>query len=186
MRLAILAVVAFVLSVAATSALLLRAGRATAPTLAVAADSGATGDSSAAPEHPRDSVPAAGIPADSGVPDTAARDSAGEAMPPEASASAPPAPVAAPAAPVAAPTALRVVAPDREQAFRQLARIYSAMRPNEAAGVFANLTDEEVEGVLSKLGARQAASILGSLPKERAAALSRRIIAGATPRSPTP
>jgi hypothetical protein len=69
-------------------------------------------------------------------------------------------------------------------AYKQVARVLSAMKPPEAAKVIAFLSDDEVEGLLRSVGPRQAADFLMNIPKERAALLSRRLLtpkpAGAT------
>jgi hypothetical protein len=64
----------------------------------------------------------------------------------------------------------------RAAAYKQVARVLSAMKPPEAAKVIAYLTDQEVEGILRSVGPRQAADFLTNLPKERAATLSRRLL----------
>ena len=96
----------------------------------------------------------------------------------------PPAPVAAaaasrptPAPPVGQPPApIAATAAARDAVYRQLSRIYAAMKPSEAAEVLSHLGEEDVIGILSKFGARQAAQILGAMPRERAAALSQRLL----------
>jgi hypothetical protein len=60
--------------------------------------------------------------------------------------------------------------------FRQLARIFSNMKTTDAVKVMAYMSDDEVQGVLEELGVRQAAGLLAAFPKERAAALSRRLL----------
>jgi hypothetical protein len=80
----------------------------------------------------------------------------------------------------AKPPAPGGVAPDaaRREAssYKQLARIFANMKTTDAAKVLAYMSDEEVEGVLRQLGVRPAAGLLAALPKERAAALSRRLL----------
>ncbi|MEP6571540.1 MAG: hypothetical protein ABJD11_02560 [Gemmatimonadota bacterium] len=68
----------------------------------------------------------------------------------------------------------------RALAYKQLARIFSAMKPVEAVKVLGFLSDAEVEGILRAVGPRQAADFLVNLPKERAAALSRRLLVPVT------
>lgn len=63
-----------------------------------------------------------------------------------------------------------------EEGARRLARVFSAMRPNDAARVLAELSDPEVEAILLRLGDRQAGQILSTFPAERAAVLSRRVL----------
>lgn len=60
--------------------------------------------------------------------------------------------------------------------YKQLARIFANMKTTDAAKVLAFMSDDEVEGVLRQLGVRPAAGLLAALPKERAAALSRRLL----------
>jgi hypothetical protein len=92
-------------------------------------------------------------------------------------------PVAIPPAPPGSPTPIgprRPPPPDPEalaQAYKQVARVLSAMKAPEAAKVIAFLSDDEVEGILRAVGPRQAADFLTNLPKQRAAALSRRLLA---------
>lgn len=64
----------------------------------------------------------------------------------------------------------------RAAAYKQVARVLSAMKPVEAAKVLAFLSDDEVEGLLRAVGPRQAADFLTNIPKERAAGLSRRLL----------
>jgi flagellar motility protein MotE (MotC chaperone) len=61
-------------------------------------------------------------------------------------------------------------------AYKQVARVLSAMKPPEAAQVLSLLSDDEVEGILRAVGPRQAADFLTNIPKERAATLSRRLL----------
>ncbi len=62
---------------------------------------------------------------------------------------------------------------DNEESIRQLARIFSAMRPADAADVLKYLGDAEIVGILSFLNSRKAAGVLSALSEERAAAVSR-------------
>lgn len=64
------------------------------------------------------------------------------------------------------------IAPER------LARIFSAMRADDAAAILAQLDDEAVQSILFHLGARQAGAILGNFEPERAARLSRTVLGG--------
>lgn len=88
-------------------------------------------------------------------------------------------------APVRPPAALPPTAPSvgstadpiaKAGAYKQVARVLSAMKPPEAAKVIAFLSDDEVEGLLRSVGPRQAADFLTNIPKERAALLSRRLL----------
>jgi len=62
-------------------------------------------------------------------------------------------------------------------AFKQVARVLAAMKPPQAARVLSQLSDDEVEGILRSVGPRQAADFLTNLPVERAGVLSRRLLA---------
>jgi len=75
------------------------------------------------------------------------------------------------------PAAAAVDPAAKSAAYKQVARVLSAMKPVEAAKVLAFLSDEEVEGLLRAVGPRQAADFLTNIPKERAAGLSRRLLA---------
>jgi hypothetical protein len=143
------------------------------------------------------------VPADSTVTEPAAEPVAAESPPdsvtlasaPTGAADATPAPtrtaVVAPSSTTAAPPSLTgAPAPagdpsneDEEPGADQLARIFTAMQPRDAARVLSQLTDSEIRDILVRMGARQAASILSSMDAERAAALSRIVLSGteATP-----
>jgi flagellar motility protein MotE (MotC chaperone) len=74
----------------------------------------------------------------------------------------------------AAPAAARP-GPDpaaQEQALKQLAKIYAAMKPAQAAAVLTRMSDGEVKNILTHLSTRQAGTILGLMPRDRAARLS--------------
>ncbi len=86
------------------------------------------------------------------------------------------APAETPQAPIR-PIALPVDPVAKAAAYKQVARVLSAMKPVEAAKVLAYLSDDEVEGLLRAVGPRQAADFLTNMPKERAADLSRRLLA---------
>ncbi len=58
----------------------------------------------------------------------------------------------------------------------QLAKIFSAMQPGDAARVLAEMADDEIERILAHVAARQAAAILSSLEPARAATLSRGVL----------
>lgn len=87
----------------------------------------------------------------------------------------------APAVPIPTPMA---VAPDpdslaRAQAnFQRLARIFAAMKPDEAAPVLSQLDDAQLEGILLAMQGRNAAPILAAMAPERAASISRRVLRG--------
>jgi hypothetical protein len=61
---------------------------------------------------------------------------------------------------------------------QRLARIFAAMRPNQAARVLEQMTDPEVRRLLSHLRERQAAAIMSSISPERAAVISSAVIRG--------
>jgi flagellar motility protein MotE (MotC chaperone) len=84
-------------------------------------------------------------------------------------------PAVAPSATVR-PAATQADPAAKAAAYKQVARVLSAMKPVEAAKVLAFLSDEEVEGLLRAVGPRQAADFLTNIPKERAAGLSRRLL----------
>lgn len=71
-----------------------------------------------------------------------------------------------------------------DAAFKQLARIFSNMKTTDAAKVLAYMSDDEVQGVLQQLGVRPAAGLLAALPKERAALLGRRMLNNSGKRAP--
>jgi hypothetical protein len=118
--------------------------------------------------------------------DSAATDTAHVAARPDTSgkragtAEAAPTPLASGPATPQVPPPLRTVAQvdpaARAAAYKQVARVLSAMKPVEAAKVLAFLSDDEVEGLLRAVGPRQAADFLTNIPKERAAGLSRRLL----------
>ena len=62
---------------------------------------------------------------------------------------------------------------DNEESIRKLARIFSAMRAAEAADVLKHLDDTENVSILSFFNSRKAAGVLSALSEERAAAVSR-------------
>jgi hypothetical protein len=102
--------------------------------------------------------------------DSAAAD-AGAARP-----AAEPAPVRA--RPAASPRAAAEEEDDGENGADQLARIFTAMQPRDAARVLSQLTDAEIREILTRMGARQAASVLSNMEPERAAILSRTVLDG--------
>lgn len=69
--------------------------------------------------------------------------------------------------------AVAVAAGPEEQ---RLARIFAAMRPEEAARVLEQMSDPEVQRLLSHLRERQAAAIMSSIAPERAAVISSALI----------
>ncbi len=86
-------------------------------------------------------------------------------------------------APVTRPDSLRaeVIAASGRPAGpdeQRLARIFAAMRPEEAARVLEQMTDPEIRLLLSHLRERQAAAIMSSIAPERAAVISSAVIRG--------
>ncbi|MCL2689755.1 MAG: hypothetical protein FWE57_07905 [Chitinispirillia bacterium] len=67
------------------------------------------------------------------------------------------------------------VNPDAERArYKQLARLYGAMKPAEAAGILETLPDAQVTSILTSINDdRQRARIVSSLTKEKAARITR-------------
>ncbi len=168
--------IAFVISAAATTFVRVRTGssavaatadsvravRESAPVRSDGArsDSVITDSARAAVAAPRDSVAAHDSTAATAAADTTRRtDPAGV-------------PLAGPVVPRANPADIEA----KGQAYKQVARVLSSMKPPEAAKVLALLSDAEVEGILRAVGPRQAADFLTNLPKDRAAALSRRLL----------
>ncbi len=111
----------------------------------------AHGDSTAMAAAPHDSIPAGGTPVAHAT-----------ATPSE------PTPTGSPVA--------KVDPAAKADAYKQVARVLSAMKAVEAAKVLGFLSDAEVEGILRAVGPRQAADFMTNLPKERAAGLSRRLL----------
>ena len=62
------------------------------------------------------------------------------------------------------------------EASRKLAKIFGAMRPDDAAAVLQGMEDSEVRGILMSMNERQAAAILGGFEIGRAAALSQLVL----------
>lgn len=58
----------------------------------------------------------------------------------------------------------------------RLSKIFSEMKPGEAADVLSYLSDGEIERILLGIRERDAAAILAQLEPERAAAVSRRVL----------
>lgn len=65
-----------------------------------------------------------------------------------------------------------------QQNYQRLARIFAAMKPEEAAPVLAQLNDAQLEGILLAMQGRNAAPILAEMDPERAASISRRVLGG--------
>jgi len=65
-----------------------------------------------------------------------------------------------------------------QQNYQRLARIFAAMKPDEAAPVLSQLDDSQLEGILLAMQGRNAAPILAAMDPERAASISRRVLGG--------
>lgn len=184
MKLVIIGVGAFIASLVGTTAVLVvRAD----PLSATEEEAHAPGDSTLAAE-PFDVTHTAGndaesSPAVSAPPDSIELDRTSADVPAPTEQESPT--LAAPADTVVTePTAAAQDAPappkrtqeEREQAAIQLARIVSAMRPDDAAAVLKHMSDDEVIDVLKNLNARQAAGVLAGLSAVRAAAISQRLL----------
>lgn len=77
--------------------------------------------------------------------------------------------------PVAGAAGSVAVDPD-PTSLRRLARIFSNMRPEQAAAVMVELSDEEARRILLSMSERAAAGILGQMETDRAAVLSQRVL----------
>lgn len=167
-RAIIFSVVAFLVSLGGTTGFLVK--RHTLP--AVPAESStATTDSTRTRAVGADSAPTAATATATGA--TQGHDSA--ATPPAMDSTRTIA-VAARASAAVRPAAPAIDPLAKAGAYKQVARVLSAMKPPEAAKVIAFLSDDEVEGLLRAVGPRQAADFLSNIPKERAALLSRRLL----------
>ena len=71
-----------------------------------------------------------------------------------------------------------VAAVAREESARQLARVFSAMRAQDAAAVLEHMSNDEVIDVLRFLNSRAAGAVLSALDDARAAELSRELLNG--------
>lgn len=67
------------------------------------------------------------------------------------------------------------------ESHQRLARIFAAMRPEEAAAVLGQLADDQARGVLLAMQPRNAAPILAELDPARAATLSRLVLGVRSP-----
>ncbi len=174
-KLILITVACFIAGLGATTMVMLKRAPKPAPVAHPAADSTAKGTpADSARHHPADST--ARDTAHVKV-DTTVRH---ESTIPAASAT----PQAAPAVSASAhQDTAPLVKLEKVKDFKAVARIFSSMKPAEAAQVLAFLSDTEVEGILRAVGPRQAADFMSNLPKERAAALSRRLLVPAPPKS---
>jgi hypothetical protein len=102
----------------------------------------------------------------------------GEPVPEETTIAAPIANVAQPQPEDDGANADSVAAAAREASARQLARVFSSMRAQDAAAVLKHMSDDEVIDVVRFLNSRTAAQVLSALDDARAAELSRKILNG--------
>jgi hypothetical protein len=172
----IFSVVAFVISLAGATGARVTLYHPPAPDSTVAHADGTTGHATGKPGGARDGTMRDSMTTASGGADSGRKDStratlvAHDSATPALAATTPPVPVhPMPPKPAVDPAA-------RAAAYKQVARVLSAMKPPEAAKVLGLMTDVEVEGILRAVGPRQAADFLTNMPKERAAALSRRLL----------
>lgn len=66
--------------------------------------------------------------------------------------------------------------PQGDSGADQLARIFAAMQPRDAARVLSHLRDNEIRDVLTLMAPRQAAAVLSNMEPGRAAVLSRSVL----------
>jgi hypothetical protein len=66
----------------------------------------------------------------------------------------------------------------REEKIFRLAKIYTAMEPEEASRIMEKLSDEEVVEILSVMKERNVAEILNAFPVERAAEIMKKMMEG--------
>jgi flagellar motility protein MotE (MotC chaperone) len=172
MKIVIMGVVAFLVSLGGTTGALVMQARKAHP--AVAADSVAHHDSAAVTKDSADARVAAEPHDTAGAAplgDPAQAASHHDSVDQGAEAAAP-----ADSVKTATPTQSVLAAKPPAPSYKQLARIFANMKTTDAVKVLAYMSDEEVEGVLRQLGVRPAAGLLAALPKERAAVLSRRLL----------
>ena len=175
----ILAVVAFLVSAAASTFVIMKRAPATA-----VADSAAVAADSLHPDSSAHDTTKAGTArhlarGDSATAAHPAAADSGTATPATAHDSTPPKPVTATLAAALPPKPVPPAGPsaaERAGAYKQVARVLSAMKAPEAAQVLQLMSDDEVEGILRSVGPRQAADFLTNIPKPRAAELSRRLL----------
>lgn len=167
----IFAALAFVISAAATTGVMVKLHRPPPDSLppaqasvALAHPDSAGTDSTSVPRPDSVSHDSA-----SGGPEPAAAATATGAVPHRPAAPAVPAPAGPARDPEPDPAALAA-------AYKQVARVLAAMKPPQAAKVLSQLSDDEVEGILRAVGPRQAADFLANLSVERAGVLSRRLL----------
>lgn len=174
LRLAVVAVVSLLVGAAASAAVVVSHGRASAE--GIVPDSSVAGDSEgvavADPESVADSarfddVVAAYSDSSSVVPvaDIVAEPDSAELWVIESDSAA----VAADTMPASA----GVIDPER------MAKIFASMQPRDAARVLERMSNIEIEEVLGHLGNRQAAAILTNISAERAAAIGQAVLRGA-------
>ena len=193
MRLVLMGVGVFLLSLGGTTGALVRKARAAHP--AAADSSAAHADSAKTPADSArartDSTPAHADTGSARIAQSGATPAVADSARPADSATGgmtagTAALGAAPAATAAGAPQAGAIAAREAAAFKQLARIFANMKTTDAAKVLAYMSDDEVQGVLQQLGVRPAAGLLAALPKERAAALSRRMLTGPVQKAGTP
>ena len=87
---------------------------------------------------------------------------------------------AAPSQPATAankpPTTGAALAPDNTKVYARLAKLYGAMKPEEAAAVFRNLEDDQVIPILARMDEEAASKALATMEPKRAARLTQAMI----------
>ena len=86
---------------------------------------------------------------------------------------------AAPSQPATAankPPAVPAPAPDNAKVYARLAKLYGAMKPEEAAAVFRNLEDDQVIPILTRMDEEAASKALATMEPKRAARLTQAMI----------
>lgn len=63
-------------------------------------------------------------------------------------------------------------------AYRQLAKIFTNMKPSDAVRIMDYLSDSDVEQVLRRVQPKASAELMSAMSAERAAAIGKRLIAG--------
>lgn len=77
---------------------------------------------------------------------------------------------------VAKPSVAGKLDPETIKVYGKLAKLYGAMKPEEAVAVFNSLEDEQVVLILSRMEEEAAAKVLGTLEPKRAARLTQAMI----------
>ena len=74
------------------------------------------------------------------------------------------------------PPAGTAPAPDNAKVYARLAKLYGAMKPEEAAAVFRNLEDDQVIPILARMDEEAASKALATMEPKRAARLTQAMI----------